>query len=282
MKTTTILTLSLAGLLAACATTPPPPELIDARTKYQEASTAPGANYATVELHEAQVALSEAEKKNEDSPASDTAKDAAYVASRKAVAARAKAGAMSAVEAKKEAEKDLVRFKDNQAQATKTTLEQTKGALGSAQQQASSERAGRLAAEEKANAALAQIAGMNAQKNEKGYVLTLNGSVLFETGKSVLLPGAKQRLNDVAKALKEDARKISILGHTDSVGADDMNQRLSQSRAEAVRTYLVSQGVPTDRIRAEGMGETSPIASNETPDGRANNRRVEIVLEDAK
>jgi outer membrane protein OmpA-like peptidoglycan-associated protein len=112
-------------------------------------------------------------------------------------------------------------------------------------------------------------------------VLTLSGSVLFATGKSTLLPTSKGRLNDVARALKEDPRSITIVGHTDSQGADEMNMKLSQARAESVRTYLTSQGVPADRVRAEGLGETQPVVDNGTAEGRANNRRVEIILENA-
>ena len=83
------------------------------------------------------------------------------------------------------------------------------------------------------------------------------------------------------QALKqtEDEKTIKVEGYTDSRGADDMNLKLSQQRAEAVRNYLVSRGVKGERISAEGKGEQSPIASNDTAEGRANNRRVEIVVQ---
>src|SRR6185369_14983622 len=113
-------------------------------------------------------------------------------------------------------------------------------------------------------------------------VLTLSGSVLFASGKSVLLPMALTRLSEAAKALKEDGRSITIIGHTDSQGSDESNQKLSVARAEAVRKYFVTQGLPGDRVKAEGAGESQPIADNATPEGRANNRRVEIVLENNK
>ena len=69
-----------------------------------------------------------------------------------------------------------------------------------------------------------------------------------------------------------------VEGHTDSQGADAMNQELSQKRAESVRTYLVSRGIAADRITAQGFGPSRPIADNTSPEGRANNRRVEIVV----
>ena len=72
---------------------------------------------------------------------------------------------------------------------------------------------------------------------------------------------------------------VSVEGFTDSRGADDMNLKLSQDRANAVKDYLVSQGVKPEKVRAMGRGEANPVASNDTPEGRANNRRVEIVVQ---
>ena len=81
--------------------------------------------------------------------------------------------------------------------------------------------------------------------------------------------------------MQEDGRSITIAGHTDSVGSDEMNKALSLKRADAVR-YLVMHGMAPDRIKTEGAGKSQPIADNATPDGRANNRRVEIILETPK
>jgi len=69
-----------------------------------------------------------------------------------------------------------------------------------------------------------------------------------------------------------------VEGYTDSVGSDAANQKLSKDRAEAVRVYLVSKGVPSDKITSVGKGKANPVASNDTPEGRANNRRVEIIV----
>ena len=112
-------------------------------------------------------------------------------------------------------------------------------------------------------------------------VITLSGSVLFASAKWDLLPAAQVRLNDVANALtKEDPlSKIVVEGHTDSQGAPGYNQELSQHRAQVVRDYLVSRGIAGDRISAQGIGPTRPIADNASPEGRANNRRVEIVVQ---
>jgi outer membrane protein OmpA-like peptidoglycan-associated protein len=94
------------------------------------------------------------------------------------------------------------------------------------------------------------------------------------------MPAAQLKLNDVADALtKQDPdSKIVVEGHTDSQGGASFNQDLSQRRAQSVRDYLVSRGMATDRITAEGFGLTRPIADNTSAEGRANNRRVEIVV----
>ncbi|MEC9440060.1 MAG: OmpA family protein [Myxococcota bacterium] len=117
------------------------------------------------------------------------------------------------------------------------------------------------------------------KEEQSRMVITLNGSVLFKTGESNLMPTAQRKLDQVAAVLKEHEDKyITIEGHTDSRGDTDDNMSLSRSRATSVMNYLVSQGVPQNRVKAVGVGESQPIASNDTPEGRANNRRVEIIL----
>jgi outer membrane protein OmpA-like peptidoglycan-associated protein len=110
-------------------------------------------------------------------------------------------------------------------------------------------------------------------------IITLSGEVLFETGSATLRPEARSRLSAVAAVLRSTPDQQAIIaGYTDSRGATARNERLSQERAEAVREYLRGQGVPDDRLEAEGRGEMMPIASNDTAEGRANNRRVEIII----
>ena len=99
------------------------------------------------------------------------------------------------------------------------------------------------------------------------------------TGKSTLVPNVRENLARVAGILLgHPGLEIEVEGHTDSVGSDAMNQSLSENRAEAVREYLLSQGVPKDAIVSRGFGKTRPLATNDTTDGRAQNRRVEIVV----
>ncbi len=107
--------------------------------------------------------------------------------------------------------------------------------------------------------------------------LILEG-VNFETGKSVLTPESETILNGVAESLvANDSIRVQVTGHTDNTGGLALNRRLSRSRADAVRTYLVSRGVAEDRLTARGFGPDQPVASNKTVDGRAQNRRVELT-----
>lgn len=276
-----ILTLVGLGVVALGCSSNPPRELIDARAAYSRAQQNPGAPLAATDMHDARVALGNAEKTFQDDGDEQTTRDMAYVAQRRSVSANAKANALQSLEQKKLAEMDLSKFKESMAVATRAQLDATKGALANAQTTTESERRARAEAERRAQEALDKIAGLKSQQSDRGLVLTLSGSVLFATNKSDLLPTSQGRLNEVAKALKEDKRSITIVGHTDAQGADDYNMKLSQSRAESVRNYLVAHGVPGDRVTAHGLGESQPVADNNTAEGRANNRRVEIILENS-
>jgi OOP family OmpA-OmpF porin len=109
--------------------------------------------------------------------------------------------------------------------------------------------------------------------------VTLAADVLFDFDKSVLKPEGKSKLDDLAGKVKTINLEVVIaIGHTDSIGSDAYNQKLSVRRAESVKAYLVSKGVEPNRIYTEGKGEKQPVASNKTKDGRQKNRRVEIEV----
>jgi outer membrane protein OmpA-like peptidoglycan-associated protein len=144
------------------------------------------------------------------------------------------------------------------------------------------EKSRRQDAEKRAAQAAADLAKFaTVKQGPRGMVITLSGSILFVTAKWDLLPTAQVKLNDVATALiKEDPlSKMVVEGYTDSQGGVAYNQELSLHRAQAVRDYLVTRGIAADRITAQGFGLTNPIGDNKSAEGRANNRRVEIVVQ---
>ena len=103
--------------------------------------------------------------------------------------------------------------------------------------------------------------------------------MLFDFNKYTLKPGAREKLAKVSGILLAyPGLKIQLEGHTDSIGSDDYNQTLSERRADSVREYLVTQGVPGDTVSAVGFGKANPVGSNDTAAGRQQNRRVEMVV----
>jgi len=264
----------LVMLVAACATTPVPQDLVDARSAYLKAQSGSAAQYKPDQVHEAKVALDKAEASYIDAPGDQKTKDLAYVAQRKAQLAEANAANAHAQSVKGQAENDAKKATTGQLASAQTQLAATQGQL-------ESEKKARAEADKRAKAAMDQLAAsIGAVKQEpRGMVITLSGSVLFASNKDALLPAAKERLGQVADALKtQDDHKIVVEGHTDSQGSADLNQGLSDRRAQSVVTFLVSRGVPADKIKAEGLGPTRPVADNATAEGRANNRRVEIIV----
>ena len=124
-----------------------------------------------------------------------------------------------------------------------------------------------------------QTQGTGIEVNRQGDNITLNlpDGITFDFGKSDLKPQFYSALNGVARTLAEyNQTIIEVVGHTDSVGSDAVNQRLSEQRAASVASYLSAQGVQRERIEQLGAGKRYPIASNDTEAGRAQNRRVEI------
>jgi outer membrane protein OmpA-like peptidoglycan-associated protein len=288
--TTSLSFLLLLGAVA-CGATQPPPELVDARKAYDRASKGLAPQLAPAQLDTAKQALDKAEKSFEDEGVDPPTPDLAYIAERKAEIAEATAGKAAAerdasgadkqfkdaqLEGLDRAKSDLSKERQNSAK-TKAELEAERKALDA-------EKVARAEAERKAAAAMASLAEVAKVKEEaRGMVITLSGGVLFATGKYDLLPIARDKLDEVAKALTDQGYKsILVEGHTDSKGKASDNDTLSLKRAESVRTYLVSRGIPSDKIRATGLGSSRSVADNSTPDGRANNRRVEIVVEPLK
>ncbi len=123
--------------------------------------------------------------------------------------------------------------------------------------------------------------GPHAGHDSAGKVVVITASLLFKSGSAELLPSAKPKLDEVAQALsaQPQANDVKVQGYTDSTGSAAINDPLSQQRAQAVADYLESKGVPQDRISAQGLGKQDPVSKAQTAEGRALNRRVDIVIE---
>ena len=145
-----------------------------------------------------------------------------------------------------------------------------------AQHQAQSSEADASATREKLRAQLNSV--LATSESARGLIVNMS-DVLFDTAKYTLKPGTQVSLAKVATILQlYPGLKVQVEGYTDSVGGDEYNQKLSENRANAVQTFLVSQGVPTTNITAVGYGEAKPVADNGTAAGRAQNRRVNLVV----
>lgn len=297
--------LALVGVLGGCGASVAPTELHTARDAFKKAQGSSAPELAPVQLDEARQALTKAENAFKDGDDDDDIKDLSYVAQRKAElavsaasleqakrdAAQAKtdrestqAALLNATEAKLSKTKEQLQSEERANEEAKRRLDEAakkgQAEVDRVKQQLADEKKAREEAEKRASAAMASLAEIAKVKEEsRGVVITLSGSVLFATGKSDLLPIAQDKLNEVAKALNDQGyKKIIVEGHTDSRGSATQNTDLSQARAETVRSYLVSRGIASDKISATGLGSSRPVADNSTADGRANNRRVEIVV----
>ncbi|HVU00709.1 MAG TPA: OmpA family protein [Polyangiaceae bacterium] len=277
-------------VVAGCAASQAPKELVDARAAYARASAGESAQLSPAALHDARVALDAAETSFSNDGDSTTTRDEAYVAARKAQLAEVLAATEIAKRDQEVAKNQADAARKQNAEATRGQLAQAKEQLATAEQNLQQadrdlvkEREARAAAEKKAREALDRLSVANAlavKDEPRGTVITVPSGVLFASGKADLLPGARARLEPVAEALShEQDHKILIEGHTDSQGSDASNLELSQLRAQTVRDFFAAHGVPADHMTANGLGEARPVADNATAEGRANNRRVEIVIQ---
>ena len=117
------------------------------------------------------------------------------------------------------------------------------------------------------------------RKEQETIYLSLGSDVLFDSGKATLQPGGRTKLKELANILDRYPRTIvSITGNTDSRGSDELNDRLSKERAQAVADELIADGVNPARIATSGVGASNPVATNASPEGRQQNRRVDIVV----
>jgi outer membrane protein OmpA-like peptidoglycan-associated protein len=270
MKVITV-TRVLAGaavsvFLAACSSTPERIESLEtARTLVSQVEASPRAGVAATNVAEARRSLATANKLADDGGNLDDIEFNANIATLNAQIANEKiltAQAREEIE-KGTAERQAVLLQSREREAERRAQEAREAGL-------------------RAQTLEQELADLKAKKTDRGIVLTL-GDVLFDTGKATLKPGAMPTIDRLATALKEDpTRKVMIEGHTDSVGSEEMNQRLSENRANAVQSALLQRGVMSDQISTVGKGESAPVASNDDPGGRQRNRRVEMIFQEGR
>jgi outer membrane protein OmpA-like peptidoglycan-associated protein len=192
-----------------------------------------------------------------------------------AAAQQAAAAAQEAARQKQEAEQAKA---EAVAQQQALAVEADKARQAAAQSESLRQQAEKEKQELRARL-LQQLNTILATRDSARGLIANMSDVLFRSGSYELLPGARERLAKVSGiVLAYPSLHLQVEGHTDSVGSDEYNLSLSERRAEAVRDYFIQQGVPANSIEARGFGKTEPIASNDTPEGRQQNRRVELVL----
>jgi outer membrane protein OmpA-like peptidoglycan-associated protein len=283
-----LVTVGGAVAAVACAAQQPPRDLVSARSAYDRASAGPAAQLDPRELDTAKKQLAVAETSFKEDGDTQNTRDQAYLALRRAelaeVMGRTRQARQGETATILEMHADQERVVANTSAAlgrAKAEVASQSATLNARELALANETARRQEAEKRAAQAAADLAKFASVKQEtRGTVITLSGGVLFASGKSDLFPAALLKLNQVATALtREDPlSKIVVEGHTDSQGSSDSNMTLSKQRAQAVRSHLVARGIAADRVTAEGFGSTRSVADNGSPEGRANNRRVEIVI----
>jgi outer membrane protein OmpA-like peptidoglycan-associated protein len=241
-----------------------------------EAQSKAAADKLAAEQREAE-ARANAEAESKRRADAEQAQKEAETAKAQAEAAKAEAqqAAQEAALQKEEAEKAKAEAIAQQQQLAAETAKAQQAAAQSEQlrQQAEKEK-------QELRARLLQQLNtvLSTRDTARGLIANMS-DVLFKTGSFELAPGARERLAKVSGILLAyPSLHVQVEGHTDSVGTDEYNQTLSEKRAGAVRDYFVQQGVSADSIQSRGFGKTVPIASNETAEGRQQNRRVELVL----
>jgi outer membrane protein OmpA-like peptidoglycan-associated protein len=299
------LALLTAATLVACSSVPDRNMALDqARSRHATLQATPDVGtHAAQELARATAALRLAEAAHAARQEASAVNHLAYLATQHVAIAQATAnsGAAQAVTAGAATERDRLRLAMRTAEA-----DQAQGALRTAQETAqqtaarttaeraqaarSAEEAARAAQADQARLAaskaqvdklqeqLRELNTLNAKSTDRGIVVTL-GDMLFNTGQAQLQPGGSRSVAQLGQFLTNNPeQRVTIEGHTDSVGSRSSNQALSERRAQSVHSALVSMGVPAERLSTVGHGQEIPVASNDNAGGRQMNRRVEVVF----
>ena len=286
----TLIATAVASILlaAACTTAPVKPDgAAEARVKLTQLQSDPNlASRAAAAIKDADAAVRTAEQPELNK---ELAAHRVYLADRKVDTAKALAETRFAEDERAglTAQRDSARLdartheadaaKGQAAMARAEEAEQ-KLAADRARSEAGAAQLAAASSEQQAAELQRQIDVLQAKPTDRGLVLTL-GDVLFTTGRADLKPGATGNLDKLVAFLdKYPDRSVAIQGYTDSVGTEDYNQRLSERRADSVKSYLTGQGIGSTRLSALGKGRSDPVADNDSAAGRQQNRRVEVII----
>jgi outer membrane protein OmpA-like peptidoglycan-associated protein len=261
------------ALTAACASARPSAELAEARTIYQRLMSGGADRQVEADLLRTNSAIVEADAAFTGKKAQEDVDALGHIALRLAQTAEANAARLVAERAADSLRRVL---SEREVQALRDQNRLTELRADSLRREA--EEANR-----RLNEALGQLRSLVAeitslQQTQRGLVISLS-DILFDVGKSTLKAGSQASIGRIATVLTQyPHHQILVEGHTDATGGDEFNLRLSRDRATSVRAALVAGGVDASKISADGYGESRPVASNDTPAGRQQNRRVEIVI----
>jgi len=272
-----LIAIGVAATLAACTAAPVKPDgAASLRSRLTQLQSNPElASRAPLAMKEADAAVAAAEKPQTDKV---VATHLVFMADRKISIAEAQAQSHLAVDQRKAIgeQREAMRL---QARTQEADAANTRAVA--AQADASAAHADASDAQRNSLELQKQIEGLQAEATDRGLVLTL-GDVLFNTNTAVLNAGTGGRLGKLAAFLNKYPERTALIeGYTDNTGSDAYNQALSERRADAVKGYLIGQGIGSNRLVASGNGEGSPVADNTSADGRQQNRRVEVIIENA-
>jgi outer membrane protein OmpA-like peptidoglycan-associated protein len=288
------LTVALCATAAACASAKTPAELTQATQIYQALEGRGAEQRVEAEIIKTRQAIDEARAAVTSNRAQAYANGLAHVALRQAqtaeaeerrvVAARAadslRTARLNRMLSLTEAQKNALA---QQQQLSQSEIAALRAQNSAAEQRADSLRRAAEEANAKLNDALTQLRSLvaeitNIKETTRGLVISLS-DILFDVNAATLKAGATNNVQKIAGILNQYPNyNISVEGHTDATGSDAYNQSLSERRAASVREALVAGGVAAGRITSKGFGESQPVASNDTPSGRQQNRRVEVIV----
>jgi outer membrane protein OmpA-like peptidoglycan-associated protein len=234
-------------------------------------------------MQQANVAVTAAEQPQSD-PALATHLE--FVAERKISIARAEAQSQLAIDQRKglaeQREAMRLQSRTQEADSANRRADVAQANATEQQRQADAARGATADAKREADELQKQINDLQGRVTDRGVVLTL-GDVLFASGTATLNAGGNNHLDKLANFLNQYADRTALIeGYTDSVGGEDYNLGLSQRRADAVKSYLVSQGIGSTRLTASGKGMSAPVGDNSSATGRQQNRRVEVIIENVR